>query len=151
MNKFLIINMRTGEFLANIQYTSWNTDVHSAVQFTQEENAYECARVIYQNYHHIEELSVQHIEVNIQFREGGQTVTPPWVGKYVMEVAIPGNPVLYYSTWGNTPFVEDARLFDTEREVLNKANYIKDEMENKLGKTITMTVVDAVTARNKEK
>lgn len=151
MNKFLIINMRTGEFLANIQYVSWTADVNNAVQFTQEENAQECARVIYQNYHHIEELSVQYIEVKIQFREGGQTVTPPWVGKYVMEVAIPGESVLYYSTWGNTPFVSDARLFTTEIEGLNKANYIKDEMETKLGKAVTLTVVDAVNARNKGK
>lgn len=151
MNKFLIINMRTGEFLRDIQYTSWTEDVNNAVQFTQEENAHECAWLIYQNYHHIEELAVQHIEVKIQFREGGQTVTPPWVGKYVLEVTNPVESVLYYSTWGNTPFVEDARLFTTEIEALNKARLIQDDEARKSGNTITVVAVDAVNARNKGK
>lgn len=151
MNKFLIINMQTGEFLANIQYVSWTTDAQNAVQFTQEENAQEFARLIYRDYHHIKELAIQHIEVKIQFREGGQTVTPPWVGKYVLEIDTPGERVLYYSTWGNTSFVEDARLFTTEIEALNKAALIKDDMVSKFGATITVVAVDAVNARTKEK
>lgn len=149
MLKFLIINTATGEFVRDTQFSSWVLDAHEAHQFISVENARAAARIIYNDFTHVGALTIQPINTVIQILDGGETIIPPWVDKYVIEIDVDGEEVVYFNTHFRSPYADHARLFDSEMEALDKAREIQREMEITTVMPVTVLVVSAETARAK--